>query len=124
MMKKLIIASTLLLTSLVSNAQSAIPIVPGAYSLVGRMNDPFVFCTEGMPLQHGWKAVNGLTGTWVCLWWGWRGCKANLQYIPVFKTICPRALSMGPWMGPGMGSAFKGGVLTTPVSPPIVPFVH
>ena len=48
----------------------------------------------------------------------------NLQYIPVFKTICPRALSMGPWMGPGMGSAFKGGVLTTPVSPPIVPFVH
>lgn len=90
----------------------------GAYTVVGRMNDPFVFCTEGIPLD-GWIAVNGLSGSWMPI----RKCPAcpNLAWVPAFVAICPLALSMGPWVGPGKGSSFQADMSG---NSPVAPFEH
>ncbi len=69
----------------------------GAYSVVGRSNDPFVFCTYGMP-NDGWVAVNPLAGTWKVI-----RKYPNLQWVGIYSRICPMARSMGPWVGPGSG---------------------
>ena len=76
----------------------------GAYMPVGRMNDPFVFCSEGMPM-HGWVAVSPAAGTWAPI-----SQYVNYQWIPTYTAICPRAMGQGLWQGPGTGST--------------VPFVH
>lgn len=76
----------------------------GTYMPVGRMNDPFVFCSEGMPM-HGWVAVNPVSGTWAPI-----SQYVNYQWIPTYVAICPRAMGQGVWQGPGTGST--------------VPFVH
>lgn len=75
--------------------------VPGAMATekgascmpVGRMGDPFVFCTEGVP-DHCWVALDPLSGTWepICYY-------VNTTWIPTFMQICPRAMSMGHWQG-------------------------
>ena len=53
----------------------------GAYMPVGRMNDPFVFCSEGMPM-HGWVAVNPVSGTWTPI-----SQYVNYQWIPTYVGI-------------------------------------
>ena len=70
----------------------------GIYMPVGRMNDPFVFCSEGMPM-HGWVAVNPVSGTWTPI-----SQYVNYQWIPTYVAICPRAMGQGAWQGPGTGS--------------------
>jgi hypothetical protein len=90
----------------------------GAYTATGRMNDPFTFCTEGVP-RDGWIATNPLAGAWTPI----RACPAcpNLSWVPVYTAICPLAMSIGPWVGPGRGSAFKADMTGTS---PVVPFTH
>ena len=56
------IAVALALLAFEASAQSS-GASQGAYLPVGRSNDPFVFCTEGVR-EHGWMAVNPVTGTW------------------------------------------------------------
>lgn len=113
--------SSFILTDLIT---SALPIsanvavaapVTGKYAQVGRSNDPFVFCTQGVP-QHNWAPVNPLAGTWRCT----RRCKyVNYRWIPVYQSICPAAMSRGAWTGPGSGDMYKA-------APPdkLVPFKH
>lgn len=88
----------------------------GAYSVTGRSNDPFTFCTYGVPLD-GWVSVNPLTGAWQPI-----RKYPNLQWIPVFQRICPMAMSQGGWTGPGSGEAFMGNA-ASPV-PPLLPYPH
>ncbi len=76
----------------------------GSYTYVGRSNDPFVFCSEGVP-QDGWVAVNPVQGTWTAI-----SQYVNYQWIPTYMAICPKAYGVGAWSGPGSGS--------------MVPFVH
>jgi len=89
----------------------------GVYSVVGRSNDIFVFCKEGMPL-HSWIGVNPSTGQYQILnWW-----TVNWQWIPYYVVICPYGGQMpGNWQGPGTGAAFKGNPMGTP---PLIPFAH
>lgn len=61
----------------------------GYYLPTGRSNDPFVFCTEGMP-AHGWIAISPAQGT----------CQAisqyvNYQWIPTYTYSCPKAFGQG-----------------------------
>ena len=65
----------------------------GVYAPVGRSNDPFVFCTEGVPL-HGWIAVDPISGTWTPI-----SKYVNYQWIPTYVAICPRAMKRGVWKG-------------------------
>lgn len=67
----------------------------GVYAPVGRSNDPFVFCTEGVPL-HGWIAVDPISGTWTPI-----SKYVNYQWIPTYVAICPRAMKRGVWKGRG-----------------------
>jgi len=89
----------------------------GVYATVGRSNDIFVFCTEGVP-QHGWVGVNPTTGQYQILnWW-----TVNWQWIPYYVVICPHGgRSPGAWTGPGSGAAFKG---NPQGNPPLIPFPH
>ncbi len=59
----------------------------------GRQADPFVFCTEGMPM-HGWIAVAPLEGQWEPIDEYW-----DNTWTATFETICPRAMRLGPWQG-------------------------
>lgn len=99
---------------IIANLATANP-VTGIFAPVGRSNDPFVFCTQGVR-EHNWAPVNPMTGTWRCT----TRCKyVNYRWIPVYQSICPAAMSMGPWTGPGSGDHFKA-------LPPgqVVPFPH
>lgn len=104
--KKLFAAAALVA---VSNSALAI----GMYMPVGRDNDPFVFCTQGVP-EDGWVAVNPLSGSWTAI-----TEYPNLQWIPAFEAVCPAAMSMGVWMGPGQGMA-----IGVPGTGALVPFPH
>lgn len=78
-------------------AATVIPAPPvnaqGIYMPVGRSNDPFVFCSEGMPL-HGWIAVDPISGTWTPI-----SQYVNYQWIPTYVAVCPRAMKRGVWKG-------------------------
>lgn len=74
------------------------------YSVVGRSNDPFVFCTQGVP-SDGWIAVDPLAGTYKII-----RKYPDLKWIPQYQTVCPAARSVGAWLGGG--------------SPDSVPFKH
>lgn len=89
----------------------------GVYSVVGRHNDIFVFCKEGMPM-HGWIGVNPSTGQYQILnWW-----TVNWTWIPYYVVLCPfGGQAPGNWQGPGSGAAFKGNPSGTP---PLIPFAH
>ena len=76
----------------------------GSYTYVGRSNDPFVFCSEGVP-QDGWVAVNPVSGTWTPI-----SQYVNYQWIATYEYICPKAYGVGAWLGPGSGS--------------MIPFMH
>ncbi len=84
--------------------QSSASTSQGSYTYVGRSNDPFVFCSEGVP-QDGWVAVNPVQGTWTAI-----SQYVNYQWIPTYMYICPKAYGVGAWSGPGSGS--------------MVPFMH
>lgn len=65
-----------------------------------RDGDPFVLCTEGPPPSHGWRPQNPVLGTYVIT----RYCPSPCPYWPslrAYQSICPQALSTGPWTGPG-----------------------
>lgn len=101
-----------------SQAASASMFMPGglgAFAVTGRSNDPFTFCTKGVPYD-GWVAVNGLTGTWTPI-----RQYPNMMWVPVFQRICPLVLSQGVWVGPGSGEAFAAD--PTGMSP-VVPYTH
>jgi hypothetical protein len=89
---------------------------PGFYALVGRMNDPFVFCTEGVP-QDNWRPTDPTIGAWTCI-----VCTApvNMTWISTYQSICPLAGIGGPWTGPGMGDQWAA----TPVPPSLIPLPH
>jgi len=89
----------------------------GVYSTVGRSNDIFVFCREGVP-QHSWVGVNPSTGEFRVLnWWA-----VNWHWIPYYVVICPHGgQAPGDWQGPGSGAQFKGNPTGTP---PFIPFSH
>lgn len=70
----------------------------GVYAPTGRSNDPFVFCTYGVP-NDGWVAVNPIAGTWRAI-----RKYPNLYWVPIYQSICPAAMSQGVWTGLGDGS--------------------
>jgi hypothetical protein len=107
---KLTLISILLFGSWNSEVNAA---ATGVYSVVGRMNDPFLFCTQGVPLDN-WVAVNPILGTWTAT-----SQYVNYQWIATYEAICPAAMKQGIWMGPGMGYAI--GVPGTTI---LTPFPH
>lgn len=81
-MKKLLLgigATACLLSSVV--AQSALK---GVYAVVPYGNNPFIFCTKGMPTD-GWVAINPYLGTWTTI-----SQYPNLYWVPTYQYICPR----------------------------------
>jgi hypothetical protein len=103
------------------------PVNPGVYAVVGRANDIFTFCEQGVPTDF-WIGVNPTTGQYqITNWWA-----VNPRWIPYYVTLCPFG---GPTPGrfmAGNGAAFKAGpttplTLESPVPPipvPLIPFPH
>ncbi|UZW59297.1 hypothetical protein [Lysobacter enzymogenes] len=60
-------------------------ISPGVYAEVPYNNNPFVFCTLGMP-KDGWVAVNWRIGKWKPI-----TQYPNLRWVPTYVRICPAA---------------------------------
>ncbi|QWP76228.1 hypothetical protein J5226_21985 [Lysobacter sp. K5869] len=58
---------------------------PGVYATVPYNNNPFLFCTLGMP-QDGWVAVDWRTGSWKPI-----TQYPNLRWVPTYAYICPAA---------------------------------
>jgi len=58
---------------------------PGpVYMQVGKGDDIFAFCTQGMP-EHGWIGVNPATGQYhIPNYW-----TVNPQWIPHYVALCP-----------------------------------
>jgi hypothetical protein len=88
----------------------------GVYAEVGRSNDIFTFCREGVPLDF-WVGVNPVTGQFqVTNWW-----YVNPQWIPYYVTLCPHG---GPTPGGftgGTGSMFRAG---PDILVPLIPHPH
>jgi hypothetical protein len=78
----------------------------GYYQEVGRSNDPFVFCTEGVP-EDFWIATDPLHGLYQVI----DEYYYNPRWIEAYQTICPKAMATGSWEG-------KDGV------PDLVPYFH
>ena len=93
----------------------------GAYGLVGRQNDIYVFCKYGMndlPEIHYWKSVDPSTGNFVIT----NYYHVNYRYIPEFVVFCPMAGQQpGNWKGAGTGAEVKANSQT---GKPVVPFIH
>jgi len=75
----------LLASAFCSLPAAAHKISPGVYAEVPYNNNPFLFCTLGMP-QDGWVAVNWRTGTWKPI-----TQYPNLRWVPTYVRICPAA---------------------------------
>lgn len=89
---------------------------------IGRNGDIFVFCYEGGDggaSAQGWYPVSPATGTYVIT----RYCSGspcpNWNTLSAYTSLCPQAVGMGTWSGPGGagavgqyqatgGSKFKG----------------
>lgn len=86
------------------------------YSQVGRSNDVFTFCQQGIPLDS-WIGVDPTSGSYQILnYW-----TVNWQWIPYYVVICPfGGQTPGGFTG-GDGGAFRAG--PSPMVP-LVPFVH
>lgn len=72
--------------------------------LIGRSGDVFVFCYEGGDggyMAQGWYPTSPASGAFVIT----RYCKGvpcpNWTTLNAYKAICPQAISMGMWTGPG-----------------------
>jgi hypothetical protein len=102
-MKRNIVGLALLL---MLSASTPLLAQKGSYMPVGRSNDPFVFCTEGVPTDF-WIALDPLQGTYTIT----NPDYFNPFWIPTYVAICPKVMSTGSWGG-------KGG------SPDLVPFYH
>lgn len=81
-------------------ATSAFASDEGTYEVVGRSNDPFVFCTYGDPLWGNWAAIDGLLGIWTIVD---PEEPYNEEEVSEFMRVCPQALGAGAWTGPGTG---------------------
>ncbi len=58
------------------------------YEIVPYGNDPFTFCTTGMPVD-GWVAVNPATGTWTPI-----RHYPNLFWTGAYERVCPKAFGL------------------------------
>lgn len=95
-------------------------------SLIGRSGDIFTFCYEGGEggsASQGWYPVNPATGTYVITRWCTGSPCPNWQTLNPYMKLCPQALRMGTWTGPGGpgsigqyqssgGSRFQGDSIT------------
>lgn len=72
----------------------------GVYAEVGRSNDIFLFCKQGVP-THSWIGVNPATGSYqITNYWS-----VNTQWIPYYIVICPYGgQNPGNWNAAGDGS--------------------
>lgn len=77
----------LLVSSALIPAASFSQVTGGVYAVVPYDNNPFLFCTLGMP-SDGWKAINPATGTWTAI-----RHYPNLYWVPTYQAICPRAFA-------------------------------
>ncbi|WP_454831790.1 hypothetical protein [Pseudoxanthomonas wuyuanensis] len=84
-MKKWMLIAAVAMVSVSASAQSN----KGYYTVVPYNNNPFVFCTEGMP-SHGWIGVNPATGAWTPI-----SNYVNYQWIATYVYICPKAFNSG-----------------------------
>ncbi|SDY44818.1 hypothetical protein SAMN04487939_102187 [Lysobacter sp. yr284] len=80
----LLIAAFIVLLAFVAPA-AAHNIPSGVYAEVPYNNNPFLFCTLGMP-QDGWIAVNWRIGKWKPI-----TQYPNLRWVPTYRRICPAA---------------------------------
>ncbi|MEE7545680.1 hypothetical protein HF319_00275 [Xanthomonas sp. Kuri4-1] len=55
------------------------------YEIVPYGNDPFTFCTVGMP-SDGWVAVNPAVGAWTPI-----RHYPNLFWTGAYERVCPKA---------------------------------
>lgn len=70
------------------------------YMTVGRSNDVFLFCKQGIP-KDSWIGVNPTNGSYQILdYWS-----VNPQWIPYYVVVCPYGgKAPGNWTGKGDGS--------------------
>lgn len=74
------------------------------YSVVGRSNDVFTFCQQGIPLDS-WIGVNPTSGTYQILnYW-----TVNWQWIPYYVVICPYGGATPGGFTGGDGGQFRSG---------------
>lgn len=86
------------------------------YAEVGRSNDVFTFCQQGVPTDY-WIGVNPTTGQYqVTNWW-----YVNVKWIPYYVTICPYGGKTPGAFKNGDGAAFKAG---PNAQVPLSPFPH
>lgn len=71
--------------------------VPAQAAVLPYGNNPFKFCSEGMP-DDGWVPVDWRTGTYR---YTRRAKRVNKVWIPVFQTVCPLAAVGGTSIGGG-----------------------
>lgn len=64
-----------------------------------RSNDPFVFCTEGVP-EHCWVPLVPMLGTYTVT----NQYCFNAASAQLYTEVCPQAMGQGGWTGPGSGS--------------------
>lgn len=79
------LAHLILALALYSLPATAHKISSGAYAQVPYSNNPFLFCTLGMP-KDGWIAVNWRIGKWKPI-----TQYPNLRWVPTYRRICPAA---------------------------------
>lgn len=72
--------------------------------LIGRGGDVFVFCYEGGDggqVAQGWRPTSPASGGYVIT----RYCAGvpcpNWTTLNAYQSICPQAISLGAWIGPG-----------------------
>ena len=70
------------------------------YAQVGRSNDVFLFCKQGIPTDF-WIGVDPTSGSYqITNYW-----YVNPQWIPYYVVVCPYGGKVpGNWNGPGDGS--------------------
>jgi hypothetical protein len=71
--------------------------VPAQATVLPYGNNPFKFCSEGMP-SDGWVPVDWRSGTYR---YTRRAKRVNTAWIPVFQTVCPLAAAGGTTIGGG-----------------------
>lgn len=71
-----------LLTLVCTTASAQLP--RGVYAVVPYGNNPFLFCTKGMPTD-GWIPINPYTGTWKPI-----RHTPNLYWVATYTAICPK----------------------------------
>lgn len=77
-----------------------------------RMDDPFVFCTQGQDIRRNpapcWKPIPPFTGAYTLMPYcdppnpyGKPWTKDDTLSLAQYKAVCPKAISSGRWEGSG-----------------------